>query len=45
MSKKEKETKKVSKVVTDSVITITRPGGGQTTDNRKTSRRYKNVKL
>jgi len=45
MGKKEKEIKKATKVVKDDVPTITRPGGGQTTDNRSTSRRFKNVKL
>ena len=45
MGKKEKEIKKDVKVVKDDVPTITRPGGGKTTDNRSTSRRFKNVKL
>jgi|TARA_E500000331_G_scaffold39576_1_gene32851 hypothetical protein len=45
MAKKEKEVKKEDIVVKEKIQTITRPGGGQTTDNRSTSRRFKNVKL
>ncbi len=39
-SKKE-EVKKEEKVIVEKVKTITRPGGGVTTDNSHTSRRYK----
>ena len=45
MAKKEEAIKKTEKKVKDKIITITRPGGGETTDNRSTSRRFKNVKL
>ena len=45
MAKKEEAIKKTKEKVQDKIITITRPGGGETTDNRSTSRRFKNVKL